>query len=248
MKLRTIVSPLRITLGVVSKRLRTAVLSMSLHTAVLSKQLSVEVGRFIIFLQKADEFFAGEDLTISFSKVLEDLGFVSEETSFRYTKAFNHRSVFSDGEQYFAEDYVEGAPLNQTYTEPLQVFKRISKPLTNDGAASDDPPIRYFEKVLGHGIGATDDVNGVLPGDDKTIAFFKSLDQSFQAAEDFVRRVSYFRDFSDDFSASDTDTLLVGKIAQDSAQTSSAGSLRMQSYTEDMTYFAEDYVGTTRTF
>ncbi len=248
MKLRTIVSPIRISLGLVGKRLRTSVAAISLHTAVVSKQLSVEIGRFLILLKKADEFFAAENSVISFDKILSDLGFVSEQASFKFTKAFAHRSVFSDGEQYFAEDYVDGAPLAQTYTEPSQVFKAVGKPLNNTSSAVDDAPIKNFEKIITHGVGATDDVNGVLPGDDKTIAFFKSLDQSAHAAEEFVRRVTYFRDFSNSYSASDTDTLLVGKIAQDAAQTSDAGSLRMQSYTEDMTYFAEDYVGITQTF
>jgi len=247
-KLRAIVSPIRISLGLVGKRLRTSVAAMSLHTAVLSKQLSVEVGRFIVFLTKADAFFVSENSVVSFKKILSDLGFVSEQTNFKFIKSFADRSAFSDGEPYFEEDYVEGAPIAQTYTEPLQVFKAVGKPINNTSSAVDDAPVRYFEKVLGHGVGATDDVNGVLPGDDQTIAFFKSLDQSFQAAEDFVRRVAYFRDFSNLYSASDTDTLLVGKITQDAAQMADDGSLRMQNYTEDMTYFAEDYVGVTRTF
>lgn len=248
MKLRTLVSPIRLSLGAASKRLRFSVAALSLQTLVASKKLIVDIGEFLLLLTKQDTAIASEGNTVRFEKVLSDLGFASELLSFRFTKSFADRSVFSDGEQYFAEDYVEGAPLAQTYTEPSQVFKRVGKVLANSSEASDAPPIRVFGKVLGHNVGATDDLNGVLPGDDQTISFFKSLDQTFQAAEDFVRRVTYIRAFSDNFSTSDTDTLVVGKITQDASQTSDSGSLRMQSYTEDMTYFAEDYVGTTRTF
>jgi hypothetical protein len=247
-KLRTLVSPIRLSLGVASKRLRFSAAALSLQTLVAYKKLVVDIGEFFLLLTKQDTAIASESNTVRFEKVISELGFVAENIAFKFTRSFVDRSIFSDGEQYFAEDYVEGAPLAQTYTEPSQVFKRVGKVLVNSSEASDAPPVRVFEKVLGHTVGATDDLNGVVPGDDQTISFFKSLDQTFQAAEDFVRRVTYIRAFSDNFSTSDTDTLVVSKILQDASQTSDSGSLRMQSYTEDMTYFAEDYVGTTRTF
>jgi hypothetical protein len=60
---------------------------------------------------------------------------------------------------YFAEDYIEGAPLSQTYTDLPQVIRTVSKPLANSGSFA-DAQVFQFSKVINHGVGATDDIMG----------------------------------------------------------------------------------------
>jgi hypothetical protein len=246
-KLRLSVNPAKLSVEALSKRLKIVTAGVLLSTAVLSKKLTVQLGRFILIISKANTATASEDSTYRFHKKRVNTASVGEQRVMEYRKALNHTAAFSDGEQYFAEDYVVGAPFFQDYTEPLQLFKFVRKPFSNDAELS-DVSVSQLVKTLVNGVGATDDINGVLPGDDQTFAFFKAIDQQFQAAEDFVRKVTYKRSFTDDFTSGDEDVVLFGKIVSDAGSLADDGSLRAQGYTEDMTYFAEDYVGTTRTF
>lgn len=245
MKLSTVVNPIRIGLGVISKQLRVAILSTTIVVAVVSKKLTVDVGRFLLFKKFIDIVDLVDGKTIHLRKVISDSSSLSESYVSKLGKNLRNIGGLSDGEPYFLEDYVVDTV---SYTDPIQVVKKLGKVVSDAGALSDDQPTKYFSKAIAHGIGATDDVNGVLPGDEQIIAFFKSLDQSFQAAEEFVRKVSYHRSYEDSYVVSETTALRTGKITTDLATCSSAGYLRMQSYTEDMTYFAEDYIGTARTF
>jgi hypothetical protein len=247
MKLRLSVNPAKLSIGVLSKRLKVVAANLLLSTAVLSKKLTVQLGRFILIISKADTAAAAENSVFRFHKKSVDTSTVGEQRVMEFRKELKSNAAFSDGEQYFAEDYVVGAPFFQDYTEPLQVFKAVSKPFSNSAVFSDEP-LTQLSKSLFNGVGATDDINGVLPGDDQTFAFFKAIDQQFQAAETFVRKVAYKRSFANDFTSGDEDVILFSKIASDAGSLADDGSLRAQGYTEDMTYFAEDYVGTTRTF
>jgi hypothetical protein len=246
-KLKVSVSPAKLSLEALSKRLKVVLSGVSLAAVVLSKKLTVELGRFLLLLTKTDVFSAAENLVAKIRKPFTDAATTTDARVMEFRKVRSNAAGFSDGEQYFAEDYVEGAPFNQTYTDPIQISRRVGKVLANSSAFT-DASVLSFNKVFNHGVGATDDVNGVLPGDDQTAAFFKSLDQTFTAAELVERRVAYKRSFTDDSSVDSAYAAFLGKIEQDAASLASDGSLRMQSYTEDMSYFAEDYVGVTRTF
>lgn len=247
MKFRVSVNPAKLSLGVLSKQLRVVLSGVSLSAVVLSKKLTVELGRFLLRLTKADVFSAAENFVAKIRKPFTNDAATTDVRVMEFRKVRNNAAGFSDGEQYFAEDYIEGAPFNQTYTEPIQIFRHVGKVLANSSALT-DASVLSFNKIFNHGVGVTDDVNGVLPGDDQTAAFFKSLDQTFSAAELVERRVAYKRSFDNDSSVDSAYAAFLGKIEQDAASLATDGSLRMQSYTEDMTYFAEDYVGVTRTF
>jgi hypothetical protein len=247
LKLNASVNAIRLGLGVLSKRLGVVATGILLRTTVLSKKLTVELGRFISFITKADTASALEDSSFVFEKRLSNSVGGTEDKSIEYRKVRSDRGGLSDGGQYFAEDYVEGAPLAQTYTDPPQVIRRVSKPIADAGSFADAQTFG-FSKAINEGVGVTDDINGVLPGDDQTFSFFKAIDQQAQVAETLERRVEYKRSFTNDASASSSDVVLFGKILANAASAATNGSLRMQSYTEDMTYFAEDYVGTSQTF
>ena len=87
---------------------------------------------------------------------------------------------------------------------------------------------RTFGKFLTSTATATDDLDGeATTEDDQEIQFFKVLNHTTSAA--------------------DTKTLTVSLAKADTTNASDAGSLRSQNYC-DFTYFAEDYVGQSRTF
>jgi hypothetical protein len=221
--------------------------AIRLRIEVASKLLAVAVGQFLLLVKPSDEVNTNDGFIARFRQALAD-GFGAVVGAFsRLSKPIQDQSGFSDGEAYFAEDYVDGAPLAQTYTEGLQVARRVGKVLAETPAFTDVAPV-YFGKVLGHAVGATDDLNGVLPGDDQTFAFFKSLDQAADTADLLARKVDFKRAFTEDFEAAVAKAFALNKILSNALASSEVGSLRVQNYTEDMTYFAEDYVGVSQTF
>ena len=93
----------------------------------------------------------------------------------------------------------------------------------------------------------------------------KPTSDSGTASDTFAKTVVYIRDFTESPSTSDADTITFGAVKSDdgaftdsdvksmskslteSPSAASSGSLRSQGYC-DFTYFAEDYVGASRTF
>jgi hypothetical protein len=325
---------------------------------------------------RSDSYVASDADLLFFNKGVTEIPVLGQHiVDLATTKALSDGGGFGGDSQYFAEDYVTGAPNSQTYTIGVQISRAVGKGVADsiaaaslavmsmqfgrvlsDAYASGDSLFRTFNKVLGHGVGATDDLNGALPLDDQTIAFFKSLghivstgdapakvfqrslfetprvldtpakqsgksllevsvatemraqavgkvlsdlprttDISAKAlqrslsdgaatADSGVRAFGSVR--SDSFSVSDSmvyqfavakaaadiavardaraltntkilghtaraaevSTRLAGKVSSDSAGADSSGALLAQGYTVDMTYFAEDYVGASRTF
>lgn len=222
MRLRTAVNSLRLSLGTIVSPLR-------LGLAVLSKRLAVAVGLFLWFIKPSDNVAASDRRDLILWKPLIDAITALEVRLLQFGKVLGERPSFSDGEPYFAEDYVVGAPLAQTYTEPLQVVKVVRKPLVESPALV-DTDAKVFSKVISHSVFSTDDLNGVVPGDDQTLAVFKSLNNGIQAAETFVFKMIYRPSFTE------------------TPNLTSTGYLRSQGYTVDMSYFEEDYVGASRTF
>lgn len=299
MKLRVVVDKLVLRLGVPAKRLRTAVRGLRLGLSVSAMRLRVALGEFVAFLSPTDTATTSETTTFAVTKASADSFSAGHRVEVELRKNPSNRAGLDDGDPYFAEDYVVGAPAFQTYTLGPQVFRDVGKVLSDsptaaslaqllltrgyaDAFAASEARAQLFGKVLGHGVGATDDLNGAMPLDDQTISFFKSLDHitntadspvklfvrglfdGSAAAEDAALLVAkpYFETaaaaeayaltnskiLGHTAGASDADVLLSGKTLGDSAGAGESGSLRSQGYTVDLTYFAEDYVGASRTF
>jgi hypothetical protein len=228
MKLRTSLSPIRLRLGVLSKRLATATLGVRLRTVALSKRLAVAVGDFIKFLVFADAASTTDVLSRTASKPLSDSVAASESIGIVPNKRpFDGVATFDD-QLYFAEDYVVGAPGASTYTLGRQVELAVSKPVSDAMSAAEVKSIS-FQRSFSESTNVTDDVNGALSEDDQLIEFFKSL--SNQAALVDADR-SY----------------VMSKILAEIPAAASSGTLYSQGYTVDMSYFAEDYVGESRAF
>lgn len=101
--------------------------------------------------------------------------------------------------------------------------------------------------------------------DSPAMGITKSTSDSGTASDTFAKTVVYIRDFTESPSTSDADTITFGAVKSDdgaftdsdvksmskslteSPSAASSGSLRSQGYC-DFTYFAEDYVGASRTF
>lgn len=228
MRLKTSVSPIRLRLGVLSKRLATATLGVRLRTVALSKRLAVAVGDFIKFLTFADTASTADALTRAASKPLSDSVAASESIGIVPNKQPLDVVATFDDQLYFDQDYVVGAPGTQTYTLGTQVIREVSKPITDPVSAAEAKAIS-FQRSFSESTNVTDDVNGALSEDDQLIEFFKSLEN--QAALVDADR-SY----------------VMSRILAEIPAAASSGTLYSQGYTVDMSYFAEDYVGESRAF
>ena len=228
MKLKTSVSPIRLRLGVLSKRLATATLGVRLRTVALSKRLAVAVGDFIKALIFADTARATESIGVVPSKGLFDSAAASESIGVVPNKGLFDGAATFDDQLYFAEDYVIGAPAAPTYTLGRQIELAVSKPVSDAVSAAEAKAIS-FQRSFSESTNVTDDVNGALSEDDQLIEFFKSLEN--QAALVDADR-SY----------------VMSKILAEIPAAASSGTLYSQGYTVDMSYFAEDYVGESRAF
>jgi len=228
MRLKTSVSPIRLRLGVLSKRLATATLGVRLRTVALSKRLAVAVGDFIKLLVFADAASTADALSRAASKPLSDSVAASESIGIVPNKGLLDGVATFDDQLYFDEDYVVGAPAAPTYTLGRQVEFAVSKPIFDPVSTADAKAIS-FQRSFSESTNVTDDVNGALSEDDQLIEFFKSLEN--QAALVDADR-SY----------------VMSKILAEIPAAASSGLLYIQDYTVDMSYFAEDYVGESRAF
>lgn len=228
MRLKTSVSPIRLRLGVLSKRLATATLGVRLRTVALSKRLAVAVGEFIKSLTFADAASTTDALSRATSKPLSDSVTASENIGIVPNKQPLDGVATFDDQLYFDEDYVIGAPASQTYTLGRQVEFAVSKPVSDAMSAAEAKAIS-FQRSFSESTNVTDDVNGALSEDDQLIEFFKSLEN--QAALVDADR-SY----------------IMSKILAEIPAAASSGTLYSQGYTVDMSYFLEDYVGESRAF
>jgi hypothetical protein len=301
-KLRVAINAMLLRLAVPAMRLGVAATAIKLLLAVPAMRLQTAIGFFVAFLRPADTARTTDVQKFDTTKSLSDVfNAASVVVGHEVRKAINDGAGLDDGSPYFAEDYVVGGVLAQTYTLPDQVVRAVGKVLADAPSAAsvvqistatntvdafsaaDDREGLAFGKVLGHGVGATDDINGAMPLDDQTIEFFKSVDHVAHvgdAAAAYLQRefgevagalaenptllvatayfetpavaeayaVSLGKTVADAAQASEASAVLAGKSLSETADAASSGSVLSQGYTVDMTYFAEDYVGTSRTF
>jgi hypothetical protein len=147
--------------------------------------------------------------------------------------------------------------------------------LDGEASAEDDQEIQ-FVKTRSDSSALTDNFSKTVTfsrtftetpavNDDQLFDVTKPLTESPSTSDSFSKVVAFSRSFSDGSSASDIDTLNTGKnlsdnggiidsqvvqftkASSDSGVAADSGSLRSQGYC-DFTYFAEDYVGASRTF
>jgi hypothetical protein len=143
--------------------------------------------------------------------------------------------------------------------------KAVSKVAT-DAATGSDSNAKTVGKNITDQLFSTDDINGAGADDDQNISFFKVLSHPSFAVESIALLAAYLRSFADTGQAADSAALLAGKNSEDIAGASDAdakltglgksdtisgtdaGYALNQDYVDNAFYFADDYVGTKRTF
>ena len=185
--------------------------------------LVTEVGLFIWFIYKDDTVTLSDGTAFSFGKLLTDNPFVSDAQARNFGKY--GVDAFGATDAVTRRDFGKAAFDTANASDALA--KLIGTRLQDTYYAS-DAAARTFGKFLTSSITATDDLDGeATTEDDQEIQFFKVLNHIA--------------------GATDAKALTFGKILAHTAASSDAGSLRSQNYC-DFTYFAEDYVGESRTF
>ena len=215
-----------------------------------------------VFKTFTDDSSAAEDATLAFFKVLADNGYVSEEHIFDFFKPLTDTATvldpisknFSTG---FADAYgasevstlTLGKVANDSFSTNDQLFvKHPNKGLNEAPTAVDAIDAFAITKFLADQATVTDDLDGEATTEDDQEMQFAKVTGNIAAATDALNfAVSYNRAFTDSYGVTDGDVLNFGKRPSDTTSMTDVGSLRSQGFA-DFTYFAEDYVGASRTF
>ena len=228
-----------------------------------AKKLAVALGNFVLAKIFTETPTVSESISKEVGKGFSD-GFEVQESIdvLRGRNVFNP-VVFSDGETYFLEDYIA-----EDYILPSQCIREFYKNALDFTIAVADQPSIQYNKAFTEAVLVTDYLDGELDKTDKTIDFFKASDNVPVVSDSFSRQVDFVRSFSDLASIAESKAISLSREVSDSAavtdlflyeifiavnlsdssSASDAGSLLAQGYTDSMTYFAEDYVGSSRTF
>jgi hypothetical protein len=212
-------------------KLRTFALQSKLRLTALAIKLRVALGEFVFAITTANNFSASDTPSKQPRKDRAETLSLADQTTVVPNKRPNDTVNITDGGEgpYFAEDYVTGAPLSQTYTL-VGGFNWVLTKILQDLPVVTDQLVKALpSKSILDGVNATDDVNGAATGDDQIVQYFKVTSNLASASDGTLARA-------------------VSKILSDIGAATDAGSLRMQNYTVDGTYFAEDYVGTSAAF
>jgi hypothetical protein len=117
------------------------------------------------------------------------------------------------------------------------VAQQLSKPRADSTLISDDSVLAAF-KSLTEGLQLSDALQLIA-------TFIRNVDDSASAVDQLVRSLS--KNLSDSAGVSDLSFKQPSLGKSDSVSVGSSGTLLMQGYC-DITYFAEDFVGSSRAF
>lgn len=186
-----------------------------------------------------------DEITKQVNRPVADTAFVTDPIS----KLFS--TGFADG-IFAAEDAASleaGKGLSETPVAADQINTfAFGKGLSEAPVAADQINTIAITKLLTDLVDATDDIDGAATTlDDQEVQFTKVTTNTAALTDLFARQVAYARAFLDTSGVTDDEVLSFGKRPSDTTSFTDAGSLRSQGYC-DFTYFAEDYVGASRTF
>ena len=192
----------------------------------------------------ADSFGVSDSDTLSFAKGVTETPALIDARTFDFTKVIS--------EQLFSTDDLDGEATAEDDQE-IQFVKTRS----DSSALTDD-----FSKTVTFSRTFTE---APAANEDHSFDVTKPLTEAPTTSDSFGKVVAFSRSFTEAGSALDSDTLNTGKnlsdnggiidaqvvqftkASSDSSVAADSGSLRSQGYC-DFTYFAEDYVGASRTF
>lgn len=179
---------------------------------------------------------------VAFGKALSDTATAGDETTLDVTKAVTDALTPTD-------DFARTVAYIRAFSDASEVSDTtvvsFIKAAFDSFTASDAITSMSFAKFLSDGVAMNDSFDAV---DGSQYAFTKGVSNVVFASDSASRQVDYVRGFSDATGElTDTKYFDFVKSLADNTTTSDAGSLRSQGYC-DFTYFAEDYVGDSRTF
>lgn len=196
----------------------------------LSETPAVVEAHLIVLTKPISDTGAITDLpSLNSTKPITEAPSSTDNNILSFTKVAGDDTAFDYCDStYFAEDYIEGARTDRSFITDSNVID--------------------FTKFINEQTFATDDLDGEASAeDDQEIDFIKTRSEIASVTDLFTREVTYSREFTENGTADESAVKLTTKVHADSGVTSDSGSLRSQGYC-DFTYFAEDYVGASRTF
>ncbi len=226
---------------------------------------SVVAEAYTAHIQKhlGDAFEAADDAAkLHPNKVLSDTNTVADAiNTFEVGLAKVDSSLAADLSQHdFGKNAADAANLADAYRYDGSKALADGVYATDDvdGAASilDDQEIQFI-KQRANLVGISDVlerdvafVRGFADDADTTDQLATGLEKPLSDSPIFAEAYAsaLARTFSDSFGATDLDVLNFGKCPSDTTSFTDAGSLLSQGFTSDPTYFAEDFVGASRTF
>lgn len=204
---------------------------VKLQALATYQHLSVEVqyvllkaaaitGKFVEFINVDDTITEVDATTLAITKQLTDIAALAEQISLGTSKSFADSQALSDL-------YAAVVSFNRDFA---------------DTASFSDAATRSVDKVL---------ADSVAEADAATLAVTKLIADSLAMADSVVG-ISFVDQENDalaidDLGVDDDPAWDLGKNLSEAVSTSDSGLLIMQNYC-NITYFAEDYVGTSRTF
>ena len=272
MKLNVFTLGVKLALGVMSKKLAVSAAASKLSLRVAALKLTVALGNFVKTVLAIDIVSIQEQIAKYFTKDNIDSINIQDSPIIVPTKVIGDSAGFSDGEPYFAEDYITGAPSNQTYTEGRQPVWEMLKILVELPTTIASTLVLTFNRSITDASNINDSVN-IVPnkGINDTVSINESVVSSIgtnyvevpSVQELISKGISVVK--TDNYIVSDTsiigvqrvlanaatliDTVLLSVTSgiSDAVGAGSTGSLYSQGYV-DFSYFAEDYVGDSRVF
>ena len=199
-------------------------LGISLASKPLSIAMAIKLGFFLKDFYRDDSFATTDNAILTFFKNFTDSSALADVATVAFTKVLADESSIAD-------------------VDIIEFFKNLA-----DGAATADTLAFNHSNVLTDTVFATDDVDGAASIlDDQEMQYFKNTTNLASASDSFSRTVAFTRSFAETPSITDLAALTYGKTFLEAPSFTDAGSLRSQGYC-DFTFFAEDFVGASRTF
>ena len=229
-----------VSLVVVNASLSYQVPAAAIDYVLLTVAASLDTtGRYKLVL---DSTVVLDAAVIAFGKALTDIATATDAAALVVSKPFTDALTPTD-DFARAVDYVRAFSHASSISDTTVVS--FIKAAHDSFVASDAITTMSFAKFLTDGVAMNDSFDAV---DGSQYAFTKGVSNIVFASEELSRQVDYVRGFTDATGAvEDTKYFDFVKSLADNTTTSDAGSLRSQGYC-DFTYFAEDYVGDSRTF
>ena len=197
---------------------------IKLALAVQAKKLAVALGNFIKAKFITDTVGVEDTAVITRLKFFTDLVGATDDPIIVPNKGINNTVTFQDDSRYFAEDYISEDYVLQTGIE-VNFGKALAESV---GVQSSTLIETTYLRSFSDGFTATDDIDGVVtPEDDQKVQFFKNTTNTV--------------------GITDAAALQLGISLSEAPAATDSGLIVSQGYC-DITYFAEDYVGESRTF